>query len=74
MTVIVFGSTGKTGIAIVKKIMVNEHEVTALVRYPQRLDVNDSRIKVAVGDIFDLSTIEKAVKSSDLKWTIIRPS
>jgi putative NADH-flavin reductase len=83
MRLTIFGATGKTGIELVKQALEQGHAVTAFVRDPARLAIDDERLTVMVGDIFDPASVAQAVKGqdavicalgvgSDLKKTTVR--
>lgn len=63
--IIVFGSTGKTGLEIVKNLLSEGHEVTAFVRDPSRLEINSENLKITTGDIFDREAVSGAVQNQD---------
>lgn len=83
MNVAIFGSTGKTGIELVKQALEQGHSVTAFVRDPARLAVENENLTVVTGDVFNPSSIVKAIEGqdavicalgagSDLKKTTVR--
>lgn len=61
----IFGATGKTGIEIVKQALEQEHTVTAFVRDPTRLAIEDERLTIVVGDAFDPASVAQAVQGQD---------
>ncbi len=83
MKLTIFGATGKTGIEIVKQALDQGHVVTAFVRDPSRLIIEDERLNFVVGDVFDPNSVAQAVEGqdavicalgagSDLKKTTVR--
>ena len=83
MRLAIFGATGKTGIELVNQALEQGHAVTAFVRDPARLVIDDERLTVMVGDIFDPASVAQAVQGqdavicalgvgSDLKKTTVR--
>ncbi len=83
MNVAIFGSTGKTGIELVKQALEQGHAVTAFVRDPARLVVENENLTVVTGDVFNPSSVVKAIEGqdavicalgagSDLKKTTVR--
>lgn len=83
MKVVIFGSTGKTGVELVKQALEQGHSVTAFVRDPARLAVENENLTVVTGDVFNPSSIVKAIEGqdavicalgagSDLKKTTVR--
>ena len=82
MKILVFGATGKTGIAIVKQALEKDHEVTAFVRDPGRLPIKHEHLNIIAGNVLDPDTVTQVVQgqdaivcalgSRDLKKTSIR--
>lgn len=61
MNIVVFGSTGGTGIELIKQALKRGHEVTAFARDPSQIPISDPRVKMVKGDVLDLKTVEVAV-------------
>ncbi len=83
MNIAVFGATGKTGLEIVKQALEGGHKVTAFVRDPARLAIENKNLNVVTGDVFDTASVAQAIKGqdaavcalgagSDLKKTTVR--
>jgi len=83
MKVVIFGSTGKTGVELVKQALEQGHSVTAFVRDPARLAVENDNLTIVTGDVFNPSSVVKAIEGqdavicalgagSDLKKTTVR--
>ena len=51
--ILVLGATGGTGQQVVSQALQQGHEVTALVRKPQRLTIADDRLRVIAGSVTD---------------------
>ena len=65
MQITIFGATGKTGIELVNQALDKGHSVTAFVRDPARLAVEDERLTIIEGDIFDPASVARAVQGQD---------
>ncbi len=65
MKLTIFGATGGTGKHLVRQALDAGHEVTAVVRDPSRLDVNDPRMHVEQRDVFDVAAITPTVEGRD---------
>ena len=65
MNIVVFGSTGKTGLEVVKQALAQGHTVRAFARTPAKLTLKDSRLEVMQGDVLDAATVEAAVRGQD---------
>jgi len=83
MKLAIFGATGKTGIELVKQALEQGHVVTAFVRDPARLAIEDEGLTLVTGDVFDPASVAQAIQGqdviicalgagSDLKKTTIR--
>ena len=51
--ILVLGATGGTGQQVISRALQQGHQVTALVRNPQRLTVRDDRLRVLDGSVTD---------------------
>ena len=65
MKIVIFGATGKTGIELVKQALEQGHAVTAFVRDPARLAIENENLTFVTGDVFDPSSVAKAVEGQD---------
>ena len=83
MNIAIFGATGKTGLEIVKQALEGGHNVTAFVRDPARLAIENKNLTFVTGDVFDEAKVAQAIKGqdaavcalgagSDLKKTTVR--
>ncbi len=83
MKLAIFGATGKTGLELVKQALEQDHKVTAFVRDPASLLIEDEHLTCITGDVFDKASVAKAVEGqeavicslgsgTDLKKTMIR--
>lgn len=64
--VLIVGATGGTGRQLVAQALERGHEVTALVRNPAKLLVDDPRLTVIRGDVLDYDAVERAVAGQDV--------
>ena len=65
MKLTVFGSTGGTGQEVVKQALAQGHELTVLVRKPEKLKQKNENLHVVQGDIMDFSLVERSIKRQD---------
>jgi putative NADH-flavin reductase len=65
MRILVFGGTGSVGRRVIEEALRRRHQITALVRSPQKVGVLASRITVVQGDALDARAVEKAVGGQD---------
>ncbi|MDH3494531.1 MAG: SDR family oxidoreductase [Acidobacteriota bacterium] len=60
--ILIVGATGGTGRELVKQSLTRGYEVTALVRDPARLGIEDPNLKIVTGDVRDPASVEEAVR------------
>lgn len=65
MRVAVLGASGRTGRRVVELALAAGHGVTALVRDPARLPLDDARLRVVAGDVLAADGAARAVRGSD---------
>jgi len=63
--VLIVGATGGTGRQLLAQALKRGYVVTALVRTPGKLSIEDPHLTVVQGDVLDRSTVEKAVRGQD---------
>lgn len=65
MHLTVFGATGKTGQILVRKALEAGHELKALARTPEKLQIEHERLTVMKGDALDAAAAAEAIRGSD---------
>jgi putative NADH-flavin reductase len=65
MRLAIFGATGNIGLELVKQALEEGHTVTAFVRDPARLAIEDANLTLVTGDVFDAASVTKAVQGQD---------
>jgi len=65
MKIMVIGATGGTGQQIVIQALENGHEVTALARRPEMMDIRHERLDVIKGDVLDPSSFAQSITGKD---------
>jgi len=65
MKIIIFGATGGTGKELVKQSLEKGHEITVLVRNPQKFSFNDKRVNIIKGDVLNKDDVSKAIQGND---------
>ncbi len=63
MNIIVFGATGQTGRLLVKRLLANNHNVTAFVRDREKLKIVDNHLVVVEGSVLRREDVSKAMKN-----------
>src|SRR2546423_1185660 len=62
---LLLGATGLTGRQLVDQALDQGHEVTALVRKPEKLTVEHHRLRIVTGSSTDLAAVDEAMESQD---------
>lgn len=65
MKILVFGSTGGTGLALLQQALQRGHQVVAFAREPQKISISDPRLKVIQGDVLDAQAVQSAVTGAE---------
>lgn len=65
MKILIFGSTGKTGMEAVKQALEKGHDVVAFVRDPQKMTITHEKLSLVKGDVTDANVVESAVEGVD---------
>ena len=65
MKVIIFGASGSIGRNLVGQALDQGHAVTAFVRDPARLEMQHDNLSIAVGDVLEAASVQKAVAGHD---------
>lgn len=65
MKLAIFGATGKTGIELVKQAIDKGHHVTAFVRNPDSMEIEDNKLNLLTGDVFDAIGVSQAIQGQD---------
>jgi len=61
MNIVCFGANGATGRLLVRQALAEGHAVTAFTRHPDAFPFQDDRLQIASGDVFDPSSVDKAL-------------
>src|SRR5258708_21979813 len=65
MKLAVLGATGGIGMEVVRQAIAQDHQVTAFVRSPERLEEFGGRITVIAGDPLDPDQLARAICGHD---------
>jgi putative NADH-flavin reductase len=65
MKALVLGATGGVGQHILRLGTERGHELTALVRNPEKLKSGESRVRIVKGDALDKDAVEQAVRGQE---------
>ncbi|MEO7308290.1 MAG: SDR family oxidoreductase [Ferruginibacter sp.] len=65
MKILILGASGLTGRLMVAKALEQQHEVTALVRDPLKLQIAHEKLTIIAGDALDKEVLLKALAGQD---------
>jgi putative NADH-flavin reductase len=65
MNIVIFGSTGPNGCALVEQGLQQGHKVTAFARNPAALEIKHENLLVAKGDILEPASVSAAIQGRD---------
>lgn len=65
MRILILGMTGRVGSEIATLALEDKHQVTALVRTPEKITSNDDNLSVVKGDVTIKEDVERAMKDAD---------
>jgi nucleoside-diphosphate-sugar epimerase len=71
--VTVFGGTGKIGRLVLQRLLDDGHRVTALVRSPEKLDVEHPDLLVVVAELSEVDAVDRAVEGADAVISTLGP-
>ena len=66
MKILLLGMTGRTGNEIAKLALQDKHQVTALVRTPEKVELKDENLSITKGDVTVKEDVERAMKDADV--------
>jgi putative NADH-flavin reductase len=65
MKVVIFGATGFSGKAILKEALLQQHQVTVLVRNKSVIIIQDKNLHIVEGNVLDRNTVAEVLKNCD---------
>jgi hypothetical protein len=71
--IVLIGASGFVGTAILKEALVRGHQVTAVVRHPDKITVVHKNLTVKHGDVSSVDTVTKMCKSADAVISAFNP-
>ena len=71
--VALIGASGFVGSAILNELLNRGHQVTAIVRSPEKINVRNDRLTVVKADVSDTETIVRACESKDAVISAYNP-
>ncbi len=65
MKIVVFGATGKTGSLLIEQALAKGHQVTAYVRNPQSVKIENPNLKIVVGNLTETLKLKDALVGAE---------
>lgn len=65
MKLLIIGGTGKTGRKLIEQGLTQGHEITAVVRKPRKLKIDDPNLRIVKGDVLIPESIESSFQGQD---------
>jgi len=73
MKIALIGATGFVGAAVLKEALDKGHEVIALARHPENIEVENENLTAIAVDVFDTDALAEALKGSDIVISAYNP-
>jgi len=71
MRVVLFGSTGRTGLLLAAQAVREGHEVTAFARDPSRLTISHRRLRAVRGDVLEAPSVDRAMEGQEAVFSTL---
>jgi len=66
MNIVIFGASGKTGHQLLRQAMVKGYRITAFVRDPNKLQIENEQLRIICGNINDPEKVSEAIKGQQV--------
>ena len=73
MKIALIGASGFVGSALLKEALLREHQVTAIVRHPEKITTTNPNLTVKKGNAFNKDEIKELVKGHDVVLSAYNP-
>ncbi|MYL57017.1 NAD(P)H-binding protein [Virgibacillus halodenitrificans] len=70
MNILLLGSTGRVGSALLEKMLHDGHEVVTLARSPEKITSEHPHLHVVTGDVLDEEALEKAMTTLSVEVVV----
>ena len=74
MKIIVFGASGGLGLEVVKQSLQAGHLVTAFIRTPSKVHIQDPNLTLFQGDVMEAAVVEKAIAGHEAVISTLGPT
>ena len=65
MKILIIGGTGGTGRQIIQQALEEGHQVTALVRSPEKIKIINAHLQIVKGNVLDRESVKRAVQGQE---------
>jgi putative NADH-flavin reductase len=66
MKIALIGASGFVGSAILKEALSRNHQVTAILRHPEKLNIQNKNLTVVQGDVMDTEKLAVSLKGNEI--------
>ncbi|HET8754277.1 MAG TPA: NAD(P)-dependent oxidoreductase [Salinimicrobium sp.] len=73
MKIALVGATGFVGSAVLKEALNRGHEVTAVLRTPEKLKLKNEKLKIVKGDVLEKEKFSESIKGNDVVISAFNP-
>jgi len=73
LPIVVIGATAKSSTEIIKQALAAGHEVIGVARRPDDVTIQDPRLKVLQGDVYDQASLEAAMTGKEVVISMVGP-
>ncbi len=71
MNLLILGASGRTGVLVVEQALAAGHEVTALVRSPEKVTIRNPRLHVVAGQATNADDVSRAMAGADAVISVL---
>ena len=71
MKILIIGGTGPTGKELIRQALVQNHEVSVLVRDPSKLNASADKLKIITGNVLDVDVLKQAMTEAESVISVI---
>ena len=71
MKILIIGGTGGTGRQLIRQALEEGHQVTALVRSPEKLKITDPRLQIVKGNVLDPEAVRQSVSGQEAVLSVL---
>jgi uncharacterized protein YbjT (DUF2867 family) len=71
MRLAIFGGAGKTGVLVVRELLLDGHQVTALVRNPAKLAIRDDKLRIVEGDVRAPQSLTETIRDAHVVISVL---